>query len=198
MKDDNDHPEDPDPGGANSGLYMRAKFIAGSGLLDLQGHIFHDLFTMARLLIKQVDVKPKLYRSSPAFCLSSGDASPDYQLEIHDIYLLARKVRVNSSVTFGHSEIMKMTNVKSPFFFRECPVHSISSGSTPFYWEIHFQGQKPSWVPIGFVKSKALSVDNKSNPFSFENCGIRSICLYADGVPVGGILSKWTLQPLLA
>ena len=65
-------------------------------------------------------------------------------------------------------------------------MQSIPSGSTSFHWENLFQGQKPSRVVIGFVKSKAVSGDYKANPFDFENCGIQSICLYADGVPVGG------------
>ncbi|MCG8049062.1 MAG: hypothetical protein JAY66_25835, partial [Candidatus Thiodiazotropha taylori] len=186
IKDDNDHPEDTDPSGANMGLFSRAKHTASSKLIDLQGPIFHDLFTMSRYLINQVDVKLKLYRSSPAFCLSSGETSPDYQIEIHDIYLLVRKVRVNPTVIYGHSEIMKTTNAKYPFIRGECRVQSIPSGSTAFHWENLFQGQKPGRVVIGFVKSKAVSGDYKSNPFNFENCGIRSICLYADGVPVGG------------
>ena len=186
IKDDNDHPEDTDPGGANSGLYARSKYTADSRFLDLQGPIYHDLFSMQRYLINQVDVKLKLYRSSPAFCLSSGEAKPDYQIEIQDIYLLARKIRVNPSVIYGQSAMLKTTNAKYPFIRGECRVQSIPSGSTSFHWENLFQGQKPSRVVIGFVKSKAVSGDYKANPFDFENCGIQSICLYADGVPVGG------------
>lgn len=186
IKDDNDHPEDRDPSGANNGLFLRAKYIEGSKYLDLQGPIFHDLFSMSRYLINQVDVKMKLYRNSPAFCLSSGDASPDYKIEIHDIYLLARKIRVNPAVIFGHSEILKTSNAKYPFTRGECRSQSIPTGSTSFHWENLFQGQKPNRVVIGFVASKAVSGDYKANPFDFINCGIQSICLYADGIPVGG------------
>ncbi|MEW8547554.1 MAG: hypothetical protein AB2693_28945 [Candidatus Thiodiazotropha sp.] len=186
IKDDNDHPEDPDPTGANSALYMRAKYIALSKTLDLQGPIFHDLFSMFRYLINQVDVKLKLYRSSPAFCLLSGDTTPDYRVEIIDIYLLARKIRVNPAVIYGHSEILKSVNAKYPFTRVETRVQSIPVGSSSFHWENLFQGQKPNRVVIGFVAAKAVSGDYKANPFNFLNCGIQSICLYADGIPVGG------------
>ena len=186
IKDDSDHPEDTDPGGNNNGLFLRAKYISLSKYLDLQGPIFHDLFSMSRYLMNQVDVKLKLYRSSPAFCLSSGDASPDYQIEIHDIYLLVKKIRVNPAVIYGHSEILKTSNAKYPFTRGECRIQSIPSGSTSFHWDNIFQGQKPSRVVIGFVLSKAVSGDYKANPFNFINCGIQSICLYADGIPVGG------------
>ena len=136
--------------------------------------------------MNQVDVKLKLNRSSPAFCLSSGDASPDYQIEIHDIYLLVKKIRVNPAVIYGHSEILKTSNAKYPFTRGECRIQSIPSGSTSFHWDNIFQGQKPSRVVIGFVLSKAVSGDYKANPFNFINCEIQSICLYADGIPVGG------------
>lgn len=50
--DDADSPGVTDTAGANTGLYDRAKWIAGSKTLDLQGPIFYDLFSMERYLIK--------------------------------------------------------------------------------------------------------------------------------------------------
>ena len=46
-----------------------------------------------------------------------------------------------------------------------------------------FQGQKPNRVVVAFVSARRLSGDYKIN---FLNCSIQSICLYADGIPVGG------------
>ena len=141
---------------------------------------------MSRYLINQVDVKLKLYRTSPEFCLSSGDASPDYRIDIIDICLLARKIRVNPAAIYGHSEILKTSNAKYPFTKTECRLQSLPSGSSSFQWENLFQGQKPNRVIVGFVTAKGTSGDNKTNPFLFSNCDIQSMCLYADGIPVGG------------
>ena len=186
IKDDNDHPDDTDPTGSNSGLFIRQKYINASKVLDLQGPIFHSLFTIKRYLLNQVDVKLKLYRSSPAFCLSSGDASPNYKIKIIDIYLLARKVRVNPALIVAHAELLKTTTAKYAFDRIECRSQSISAGSTVYTWDNLFAGHKPNQVIVAFVKSNALSGDYKSNPFHFLNCNIQSICLYADGVPVCG------------
>jgi hypothetical protein len=186
IKDNNTHPEDADAGGGNSGLYARSKYIEGSKTLDLQGPVYHSLFTTKRYLLNQVDVKLKLYRSSSAFCLCSGDASPNYKIEILDIYLLAKKLKVNPALIIAHSEMLKDCTAKYPFNRVECKSQSIATGNTVYTWDNIFQGQKPNRVVVGFVKSKALSGDYKSNPFHFENCNIQSICLYADGVPVGG------------
>ncbi len=58
------------------------------------------------------------------------------------------------------------------------------------YWQDIFQGTKPKRVIIGFVNSKGVTGDYGINPFNFLNCDIRSICLYADGLPVSGNAMK--------
>ena len=93
-------PEIVDQSSTNKGLFERTKLIAGSICVDLQGPICHDLFNMTRYLLNQVDIKLKLYRSSPAFCLNSVEAAPDYQIEILDIFLLAKTIRVNLATSF--------------------------------------------------------------------------------------------------
>ena len=108
IKDDADYPQVTDPSAGNEGLFERAKYIAGSRSLDLQGPIFHDLFTMSRYILNQVNVKLKLYRSSPMFCLNSGETTPDYRIDILDIYLLAIKIRVNPALIYGHAEMLKI------------------------------------------------------------------------------------------
>ena len=47
-----------------------------------------------------------------------------------------------------------------------------------------FQGRRPNKIVLGFVKSRAISGDYKTNPFNFENCGIQQIAVYSDGLPV--------------
>ena len=81
----------------------RAVNISLSKLFDLQGGIIHDLFQIKRYLLNQVDVKVKLYRATPAFCLCSAEASADYKVDTVDVCLLARKIRVNSAVVLNPS-----------------------------------------------------------------------------------------------
>ena len=47
-----------------------------------------------------------------------------------------------------------------------------------------FQGRRPNKIVLGFVKSKAVSGDYKTNPFNFENCTIQQIAVYNDGLAV--------------
>ena len=184
--DDSDSPGVTDPSGTNNGLYERSKTIQKSQTLDIQGPIFHDLFSLDRYLLNQVDVKLKVYRSPASFVLLAKDASTNFKIHIEDIYVLARKIRVNPAVLYGHSKILEKKNALYPYTKVECRSQSVATGSASFQWDNLFQGQKPEKVIIGFVKSKALNGDYTTNPFNFENCGINHIALYADGLPVGG------------
>lgn len=185
-QDDSDSPGVTDPAGDNNGLYERAQWISTSKTLDLQGPIFHDLCSMDRYLLNQVDVKLKIYRSPASFALLAADASTSFKISIEDIYVLARKIRVNPAVLYGHSKILEKRNALYPYTKTECRSQSVATGSTSFNWDNLFQGQKPEKVIVGFVKSKALNGDYTTNPYNFENCGITHIALYADGLPVGG------------
>ncbi|GFX04570.1 uncharacterized protein F54H12.2 [Trichonephila clavipes] len=58
----------------NEGFKSRVKFIKGSGTVDMVGRLHVDLFNQDRLLLNLVDVKLKLIRSKPSFCLmGEGD-----------------------------------------------------------------------------------------------------------------------------
>lgn len=184
--DDPDSPAVTDPTSTNAGLFTRSLWIKGSRTHDLQGPIFHDLFSMDRYLLNQVDVKIKLYRNPASFVLMAVDASTEFKIDIEDIYVLAKKVRVNPAVIYGHSKILEKRNALYPYTKAECRSQSIATGSTSFNWENMFQGRRPERIVIGFVKSKALNGDLTTNPFNFENCDIKRIAAYADGLPIGG------------
>ena len=194
MKDSNEAMDDCDTGGNNDGLVERAGYIALSKFLDMQGGLYHDWFQMKRYLLNQVDVKVKLYRTTPAFSLLSETAGADFKIDITDICLLARKVRVNPAVILAHSEMLNTTNAKYPFTRTDVRQQSIPAGSSPFNWNNLFQGQKPDRVVVCFVESDAASGQFGKNPFNFQNCGIGNITLFADGMPTSGAPSKLTFN----
>lgn len=141
---------------------------------------------MERYLLNQVDVKVKMYRNSGKFALMADSSNTDFRIDIQDIYILAKKVRVNPAVIYGHSRILEKQNALYPYKKVECRSMSMATGSVSFNWENMFQGAKPEKVIIGFVKSKALNGDYTTNPFNFEHCNIQHIAVFADGLPVGG------------
>ena len=138
--DDADSPGVTDPTGTNNGLFIRAQWIKQSKTLDLQGPLFHDLLSIDRYLINQVDVKVKLYRNSINFSLMAADNATDFKIDIQDVYLLIKKVRVNPAVIYAHSKILEKQNALYPYTKVECRTTSIATGSTSFNWDNMFQG----------------------------------------------------------
>ena len=57
-------------------------------------------------------------------------------------------------------------------------------------WDNMFQGIRPNKLIFGFVKSRSINGDYKTNPFNFETCSVQQIAVYCDGLPVGGNLLK--------
>ena len=167
-------------------MYKRAKFTEESKTLDPQGPIVHDIFSIKRFLLNQVDLKLKLYRNTPEFSLCSGESAPNYRIDISEIYVLAKKVRLNPAVLFGHAAMLKTTNAKYAFNKTAVRVQSIASGSTSFHWENLFQGQRPNRIVVAFVSSKAINGHYGTNPFNFLHCKITSIGLFVNGLAVNG------------
>ena len=186
LMDDADSPGVTDPAGTNNGLFERAKWIAKSNSLDLQGPIFHDLCDMDQYLLNQVDVKIKFYKNPASFALLAVDNTTDFRVVIQDIYIIARKVKVNPAVIYGHAQILEKQNALYPYTKKEVRVQTIATGSSSFIWDNMFQGKRPETIIVGFVKSKALNGDYTTNPFNFEHCNITQIVVYNDGLPVGG------------
>lgn len=196
IKDSYEAMDDCDTAGSNDGLVERTAYIALSKFLDLQGGLYHDLFQMKRYLLNQVEVKVKLNRTTPEFCLLSEMSGADFKIDITDICLLARKVRVNPGIIYAQSEMLNSTNAKYPFTRTEIRQQSIPRGNSSFHWDNLFQGQKPDRVVVCFVDSAATSGQFGKNPFNFENCNIKTITLFADGVPTSGAPSKLTFNPV--
>ena len=184
--DDADSPGVTDPSGSNNGLFERATWISTSKTMDLQRPIFHDLFDMDRYLLNQVDVNVKLYRNPPSFALLAADPATDFKIVFEDIYVIARKVRLNPAVSYGQAKMLEKKNAFYPYTKKEVRVQTIPTDSSSFHWENMFQGKKPERVIVGFLKSKALNGDYTTNPFNFEHRNITQIALYNDGLPVGG------------
>ncbi|GFY36188.1 uncharacterized protein TNCV_4845601 [Trichonephila clavipes] len=88
-KDDTIGPDSDD------GLKKRTEFFKESATVDMIGCIHSDLFHQDRLLLNLVDLKIKLIRSKPEFCLQGSEG---FKVVLDHVSLFIRKVRVNPGV----------------------------------------------------------------------------------------------------
>ncbi|GBO14422.1 hypothetical protein AVEN_176721-1 [Araneus ventricosus] len=96
---------------SDNGHEKRSKFFESSATVDMIGGIYSDLFHQERLLLNLVDVKIKLIRSKPEFCLQGEEG---HKVVLEKISLLVRKVRVSPGVILGHVKALEKETAKYP------------------------------------------------------------------------------------
>ena len=94
----------------NEGFNKRAQMFKLSSSVDMIGRLHLDIFHQERLLLNMVDVKIKLIRSKPEFCLlGEGD---DFKISLENASLFVRKIRVSPGVVLGHAKSLEKTSAK--------------------------------------------------------------------------------------
>ena len=82
-------------------------FSKTSGIVEMTGPIFSNIFMSERLLLSYVDLKVVLNQSSNEFCLMASENDVDYHVKHTDAYLKIRKVKVNPSISVAHEIALK-------------------------------------------------------------------------------------------
>lgn len=165
----------------NEGFNQRADMFKLSASVDMIGRLHLDIFHQERLLLNMVDMKIKLIRSKPEFCLL-GDGT--FRVCLEYVSLFVRKVRVSPGVVLGHGKSLEKTTAKYPITRVLCKTYSIPAGNMTFVQDNIFTGQMPKRIIIGCVDNDAFNGDYKKSPFEFKHYNINFIGAYVDGQPV--------------
>ena len=99
----------------NKGLKARCKFGKTSGVKELAGPIFCDVFLTERLLLSFVELKVLLNRNGHEFCLMASEDDADYRVKLTDAYMKIRKVKVSPSITMVHEIALKKDQQSTPY-----------------------------------------------------------------------------------
>ncbi|GFT79580.1 uncharacterized protein TNCV_3177381 [Trichonephila clavipes] len=92
-----------------NGLKKRTEFFKESATVDMIGCIHSDLFHQDRLLLNLEDLKIKLIRSKPEFCLQGSEG---FKVVLDHVSLFIRKVRVNPGVILGHAKALEKIGLR--------------------------------------------------------------------------------------
>lgn len=117
----------------------------------------------------------------------SHNDTPDYKIEIQDMYLNICKVSVSNGLFVGHQDVLKsQITAKYSYVNTEVKLISIPSGQITFSQNNLFPQARPTKVVVGFVSSKAAAGDFRLSPWNFKNYSLNQITLKVDGIPVPG------------
>ncbi|GFX27158.1 uncharacterized protein F54H12.2 [Trichonephila clavipes] len=166
---------------SDDSLKKRTEFFKESATVDMIGCIHSDLFHQDRLLLNLVDLKIKLIRSKPEFCLQGSEG---FKVVLDHVSLFIRKVRVNPGVILGHAKALEKTSAKYPINRVLCKVYSIPKGSMSFIQDNIFSGQMPKKLFVGCVDNEAFHGVFSKSPYEFKHFNLNFIGVYVDGQPV--------------
>ena len=174
----------PVPGTGNQGFAKRHKFIENSKKFTLSGPIFTDVFMSDRLLINMLDLKVVLNRSYNEFCLidkTSGSGKVNPIVELTDVVLKIRKVKVDQAIRDSTEVLLKQTPAIYPIRRVVCKALSIAPGLPNVRQDNIFSGLVPTSFVFGLVDSNAYTGEYGKNPFNFKHYDVSTITLSVNG-----------------
>ena len=167
---------------ANHGLKTRYEFSKTSGILEMAGPIFSDVFFTERLLLSFVDLKVIMSRNSDQFCLMASEDGANYKVKLIDAKLKVRVVKVNPSVSMAHEIALKKGPALYPIRRVVCKSFIIPSGNPSVIKDNIFNGLVPRSFVFGMVDSTAaITGEFKKNPFNFQHFNVSSIGITVNG-----------------
>lgn len=185
-KDNNLSVNDPLLENGNKGLKKRYELTCKSQTLDMIGQLHCDIFQQNRLMLNLVDLKIKLTRSKPEFCLLSSSTKAEYKVDLEHASLFIRKVKVSPGVSLGHAKALEKSSAKYPLDRVLCKTYSVSAGSWSFMQDNVFLGVMPKRLIIACLQNASMNGQYTLNPFLFKHCNLNYVSVYVDGQPVPG------------
>ena len=158
-----------DHANVNLSLKKRYEFSKESGIIEMAGPIFCDVFMSERLLLSYVDLKILMNRNVDEFCLTASEADADYRVKLTEVYLKIRKVKVIPSISIDHELAWKKEPAIYPVRRVECKSFIIPAGNPSLRKDNLYNGLVPKMIIFGMVDSAAFNGAYKKNPFNFQN-----------------------------
>ena len=171
------------PESGNVGFAKRHQFIKNGNRFVLSGPIFADIFMTDRLLLNMMDLKVVLNRSSDAFCLfeKGNDPAIEPKVQLSDVVLKVRKVKVDQSISDGVERMLKQTPALYPIRRVECKILTIPANLPNVRQDNIFSGIIPNSFVVGLVHVDATTGEYDKNPYNFQHFGVTSVSLTANG-----------------
>jgi hypothetical protein len=165
----------------NEGLLIRRECFLDKSY-EMYGKLHLDIFNSNKLLMNNMGIIVKLYKNSNEFCLMG--AGTGHTIEIDEIYLNVRKVRVSQEIILAHLMALEHNNALIPLTRVIVESRNINQGVVNEKFENMIKGPLPKRLILGMVDSEAFAGKFNKNPFNFQHFDIKSISLTIEGDPI--------------
>jgi hypothetical protein len=154
------------------------------------------LCSQERLIPNGVELKIRLLRSPHEFIFKrTAAADKSYKINLEKCSLFIRRITPTPTLLLEHSELASKMNMVYPVERLFPRFFTLTQGTREFDLNNISQGQLPSRVIVGLVRSSAFSGSFTTDPFKFEPFGLNHISLQSNGraypsVPLTAEFSK--------
>lgn len=168
----------------NPGIVLRNELGAESRFIDMVFKPHLDMFNQGRPIPPSNDIRLRLNRTSPEFCLMY-DGTEEFKIKITTATLYLRALKMASNVTLSHKETL-LHNGKYNYPIKRVVVTTFTIPSSVMsHTKPHVvQGQLPRYIIMGLTTNKAFSGNYKKSPFRFSPYYIRKTNLLVNGICV--------------
>ena len=173
--DDDERDQIQVTGEVANGMIMRRILSIQSKPQELFGPLMADICQQERLILNGVEIQIRLWPSKDTFRLVTTEDDPSFKMEIVDATLKVCKVTPTPTLLVGHSAALKESNALYPYQKTQIKTFNVPGGQQSFLLDDLYQGQVPSRLVIGMVKSMAFSGSYDYNPYNMEVFGISSL-----------------------
>lgn len=148
--------------------------------VEYMGPLMADICQQDRLILNGVNMDFKFIPQEDKFRLITFPTGTKAEIHLDEIKLMVCRVTLANETFLGVERILPTMPVVYPFSRTDVRTFNINAGQYEETYEDLFQGEVPSKMIVGMVKSKSYSGSFDLNPFRFRPFDIHSMGFYVD------------------
>ena len=153
--------------------------------VELWGRLHLDLAMQEKYLPNGIEIKIRLSRASPRFCILSDDPCV---VKIDEAALEVRHIQLLPAISNELNQSIVHHNAKFPIRRVEVKSFTIGTGLRSKVEDHLFQGQLPKRIFIGMVTNETFNGAYNRNPFVFQPFNLSKLDVSCDGQSIYGKL----------
>ena len=171
----------------SAAIKARMAAVEESKPLELMGRLHLDLAMQEKYLPNGIEIRLRLNRASPQFCLMAGE-DPVYSsvVKIDVAKVSVRTVQLLPAITNDLNQAIAQKQAKFPIRRVEVKTFTINTGLRSKIEDHLFQGQLPKRLFIGMVTNEEFNGSYVSNPFRFRPFRLSKLDVSCDGHNIYG------------
>ena len=168
-------------------IKARIAAVAENKSFELMGRLHLDLAMQEKYLPNGIEIRLRLNRASPQFCLMVGedDAYPSV-VKIDVAKVSVRTEQLLPAITNDLNQTIAQKQAKFPIRSVEVKTFTINAGLRSKIEDHLFQGQLPKRLFIGMVTNEEFNGSYASNPFKFSHFRLSKLDVTCDGHNIYG------------